>query len=228
MFFSADEAWTKDAWQEALRRDHEENLLRPVRGRTGTFFLLENSKQMLIRHDYCYKCWSGLIIVTIAGHCWHHADNRADAQLWCEEHLGLQRGGRHQPGGGWAEGDGVRCLLFNLQVLIFLFSYFQHSFQLLCLPSWLPASVVPNSRSGWGQKVFRFILFQRFLLIISYCILKSRVFSKTRWSGTKLTKSSETEESGFTGPGPSSIRQTFLMLQAYDNLWANSKCVFFS
>ena len=48
-----------------------------------------------------------------------------------------------------------------------------------------------------------------------------------RWSGTKLTKSSETEESGFTGPGPSSIRQTFLMLQAYDNLCANSKCVFF-
>ena len=183
---------------------------------------------MLIRHDYCYKCWSGLIIVTIAGHCWHHADNREDAQLWCEEHLGLQRGGRHQPGGGWAEGDGVRCLLFNLhKVLIFLFSYFQHSFQLLCLPSWLPASVLPNSRSGWGQKVFRFILFQRFLLIISYCILKSRVFSKTRWSGTKLTKSSETEESGFTGPGPSSTRQTFLMLQLYDNLCANSKCVFF-
>ena len=43
MFFSADEAGTKDAWQEALRRDHEENLLRPVRGRTGTYFLLENA-----------------------------------------------------------------------------------------------------------------------------------------------------------------------------------------
>ena len=42
MFFSADEAGTKDAWQEALRRDHEENLLRPVRGRTGTFFLPKN------------------------------------------------------------------------------------------------------------------------------------------------------------------------------------------
>ena len=104
VFFSADEAGTKDAWQEALRRDHEENLLRPVRGRTGTFFLRKNSS----------KCWSGLIIITIPGHCWHHADNREDAQLWCEEHLGLQRGGGHQPGGGWAEGDGVRCLLFNL------------------------------------------------------------------------------------------------------------------
>ena len=42
MLFSADEAGTKDAWQEALRRDHEENLLRPVRGRTGTFFLPKN------------------------------------------------------------------------------------------------------------------------------------------------------------------------------------------
>ena len=76
-------------------------------------------KQMLIRLDYCYnssKCWSGIVIVTIPGHCWHHADNREDAQLWCEEHLGLQRGGRHQPGGGWAEGDGVRCLLFNLLI----------------------------------------------------------------------------------------------------------------
>ena len=45
MFFSADEAWTKDAWQEALRRDHEENFLRPVRGRTGTYFLFANVDQ---------------------------------------------------------------------------------------------------------------------------------------------------------------------------------------
>ena len=95
-------------------------------------------------------------------------------------------------------------------------------------PKLTPSQRRPQFQGLLRTKSFQvFILLSRFFFIISHCILKSRVSSKMRWSGTKLTKSSETEESGFTGPGPSSIRQTFLMLQAYDNLGANSKCVFF-
>ena len=41
-----------------------------------------------------------------SGHCGDHTNDRADAQLWGEEHPGLQRGGGHQPGGGGTERDG--------------------------------------------------------------------------------------------------------------------------
>ena len=39
LFLPADETGTKDAREKALWRDHEENLLRPVRSWTGIFFL---------------------------------------------------------------------------------------------------------------------------------------------------------------------------------------------
>ena len=98
VFFSADEAGTKDAWQEALRRDHEENLLWPVRSRTGILsckwlFWLQVEKK---------RCF-----MLNSGHCGDHTNDRPDAQLRGEEHPGLQRGGGHQPGGGRAERDGV-------------------------------------------------------------------------------------------------------------------------
>ena len=48
-----------------------------------------------------------------SGHCGYHTNDRADAQLWGEEHPGLQRGGGHQPGGGRTERDGVRFFFLD-------------------------------------------------------------------------------------------------------------------
>ena len=63
-----------------------------------------------------------------SGHCGDHTHNCTDAQLRGEEHPGLQRGGGHQPGGGWAERDGVGCfLLFFLWIQSGFFISFSSS-----------------------------------------------------------------------------------------------------
>ena len=84
VFPPADETGTKDTWEKSLWRGHEENLLRPFRSRTG-IFLHENG---------LYN-----FLTLKPGHSGDRSNDRPDAELWREEHSGLQRGGGHQPGG---------------------------------------------------------------------------------------------------------------------------------
>ena len=64
------------------------------------------------------------------GHCGDHTNDRADAQLWGEEHPGLQRGGGHQPGGGRAERDGVSFFFFRLLLIL-------NTFPVPVSPEWI-------------------------------------------------------------------------------------------
>ena len=89
-FPPADETGTKDTWEKSLWRGHEENLLRPFRSRTGIF---------LHANGNCQK-WVILYFLTLKpGHSGDRSNDRPDAELWREEHSGLQRGGGHQPRG---------------------------------------------------------------------------------------------------------------------------------
>ena len=66
MLFSADEAWTTDAWEKALWRDHEENLLWPVCGGTGTFLSKFSILGFRLRKNTCQNQDTVGITPTIA------------------------------------------------------------------------------------------------------------------------------------------------------------------
>ena len=93
VFPPADETGTKDTWEKSLWRGHEENLLRPFRSRTGIFLQANGLYNFLTLKP---------------GHSGDRSNDRPDAELWREEHPGLQRGGGHQPRGSGTARERVR------------------------------------------------------------------------------------------------------------------------
>ena len=157
-----------------------------------------------------------------SGHCWDHTNNRPDAQLRGEEHPGLQRGGGHQPGGGGAERDGVGCFLL-------FFPWIQSSFffPVRASPEWIPSERSLRSQ-GWSKTSNLQVNLDSIAVLVNPPLYMELIckrnqhtavnmsnelinFTQMSWSGTKLTRSSETEGSGSTEREHSSTRQIFLL-----------------